>query len=259
MNMQNVQPLVFCNWYNSKSCCLPAHDADINGKFLALIEAGPACAKFQNAAKRFLSFVFCYACDPEEPLHFSTPLDTRFFDAGTKTVKICASVAANMAPKLFSDCGLSLPDDRETICSPNSPVVPHKVWPGCQDRQHVCQDSTTSTWYCSDSECGDAHTPTGFNDAPCNASRHTCDGVLMFLNDNRAAKPPNFEDYPVEVVDEVLCRQELGEQEAAARCKCLRDPSSASQPHVSLILVLLAICTMLVLHGSTTGSARQCA
>ncbi|KAI9997546.1 hypothetical protein PInf_001461 [Phytophthora infestans] len=118
---KNIQPLVFCNWYNTKSCCLPVHDADINGKFLALIEAGPACEKFQNAAKRFLSFAFCYACDPEEPTHFTTPLDTHFFDANTKTVKICASVALNMAPTLFSDCGLLLPDSRETICSPILP------------------------------------------------------------------------------------------------------------------------------------------
>ncbi|KAG2529401.1 hypothetical protein BBO99_00001560 [Phytophthora kernoviae] len=214
---KNVQPLVFCNWHNSKSCCLPAHDADINGKFLALIEAGPACAKYQNAAKRFLSIAFCYACDPEEPMHFSTPLDTRFFNASTKSVKICSSVAANMAPKLFADCGLTLPDDRETMCSPNSAVVPHKVWPDCQDQQHVCLDATTTTWYCSDTKCGADNTPAGFNDAPCNASRHTCDGVLMFLNDNRAAKPPNYEDYPVEIVDELLCKKEYGKEEAATR------------------------------------------
>ncbi|KAF4130233.1 hypothetical protein GN958_ATG20648 [Phytophthora infestans] len=243
---KNIQPLVFCNWYNTKSCCLPVHDADINGKFLALIEAGPACEKFQNAAKRFLSFAFCYACDPEEPTHFTTPLDTHFFDANTKTVKICASVALNMAPTLFSDCGLLLPDSRETICSPNSPVVPHKVWTGCNDQQHICQDNATFDWYCSDSNCGDAHTPVGFNDVPCNASRYTCDGVLMFLNDNRAAKPPNYEDYPVEIVDEQLCRKEYSEEEAAIKCRCLHDPSTATRPQ-SMFIAVLAINMLLAL------------
>lgn len=250
---QNAQPLVFCNWYNPTSCCLPVHDADINGKFLALIEAGPACEKFQNAAKRYLSFAFCYACDPEEPTHFTTPLDTQFFDASTKTVKICASVAMNMEPQLFSDCRLLLPDNRETICSPNSPVVPHKVWTGCQDRQHVCQDNSTAAWYCSDSACGEADTPPGFNDVPCNASRHTCDGVLMFLNDNRAAKPPNYEDYPVEIVDEQLCREEYGEEEAASRCKCLHNPSASTRPTPPLVIVLaLSILLALANVANTT-------
>ncbi|CEG38528.1 RxLR-like protein [Plasmopara halstedii] len=217
---KNIQPLVFCNWYNAKSCCLSAHDADINGKFLGLIEAGPACKKYQNKAKRFLSFVFCYACDPEEPTHFTTPLDTQFFTSSMKTVKICASVALKIKPKFFSDCGLLLPENRESICSSNSPIVPHKVWTGCEDQQHICQDHTTSTWYCSNSVCGAAHTPIGFNDVPCNTSRHTCDGVLMFLNDNRAAKPPNYEEYAVEIVDEQLCKKELGEEEGSMRCKC---------------------------------------
>ncbi|KUF78460.1 hypothetical protein AM587_10007006 [Phytophthora nicotianae] len=157
-----------------------------------------------------------------------------------------------MAPKLFSDCGLLLPDNRETICSPNSPVVPHKVWTGCNDQQYICQDNTTSDWYCSDSECGAAHTPPGFNDVPCNASQYTCDGVLMFLNDNRAAKPPNYEDYPVEIVDEQRCKKEYGEDEAAVRCRCLRDPSVAAGPQSTLVITL-ALSILLVLH--TTADA----
>ncbi|RLN80509.1 hypothetical protein BBJ28_00010100 [Nothophytophthora sp. Chile5] len=220
----------------------------MNGKFLALIEAGPACAKYQNAAKRFLSFAFCYGCDPTEPTHFSTPLDTQFFNASTKSAKICASVATKMAPRLFADCGLLLPDNRETICSPNSPVVPHKVWPDCQDHQYVCLDATTTTWYCSNTECGAANTPSGFNDAPCNASRHTCDGVLMFLNDNRAAKPPNYEDYPVEIVDPQLCREEYGEAEAANKCSCMQDPSAAVRSKATLLSSTVVLGITLTIH-----------
>lgn len=227
---------------------MSAHDADISNKFLALIEAGPACEKFQNLAKRYLSFVFCYACDPDEPTHFTTPVDTHFFNTSFKTVKICTSVARHMAPELFADCGLLLPDSRESICSPNSPVVPHKVWTGCKDQQHICQDQTTSTWYCSNSKCGVAQTPIGFNDVPCNASRHTCDGVFMFLNDNRAAKPPNYEQYPVEIIDKQLCEKERGKVEGSFECNCMHNPSVARRPPPTLGLVL-AISILAVLHA----------
>lgn len=220
--LQNAQPLIFCNWYRRKSCCLPVHDYEISGLFQALIDAGESCAKFQNRAKYYLSLASCYGCDPDEPLHFTAPVDTAFFNA-TKSVKICASVAREMAPRLFSDCGLLLADDRNTICSPSSAIVPEYVWPDCADQQYVCQSNATNEWSCSDSPCSDEDTPLGFVNAPCNASELTCDGVLKFLNDNRAAKPVNYEAYPVEIIDEALCLHKHGD---ATKCRCLRAPSS---------------------------------
>ncbi|KAJ0404603.1 hypothetical protein P43SY_005561 [Pythium insidiosum] len=161
---KNVQPLRFCNWYRTTSCCLPAHDFDMNNKFLALVEAGPTCEKYNNRAKLFLAMVFCYGCDPAEPLHFTPPLNTAFFNA-SKTVKICRSVADEIEPSFFSDCGFTLPDNRETICSPNSAVVPDVVWPDCADGKYVCFSSDNG-WTCSSEPCGEA-TPNGFLDVPC--------------------------------------------------------------------------------------------
>jgi hypothetical protein len=116
-----VQPLKFCNWYYQSSCCLPSHDADIQQKFLTLIEAGETCAKYNNEAKMFLSAAFCYGCDPKEPLHFTPPLNKEFFQA-EKSVKICSELAEKIHPDFFMDCGMTLPDDRESVCSPNSAV-----------------------------------------------------------------------------------------------------------------------------------------
>lgn len=226
--MQSVQPLVFCNWYKSRSCCLPAHDADIQGKFQALIDAGDACAKFRNPAKRFLAFAFCFVCDPREPEYVSAPVNAHFFNASQKTAKICASVASRMTPALFGDCGLTVPDDRESVCSPNSPVVPEVAWSDCVDGQHVCQDADSKTWFCSSDPCGAASTPSDFLDASCNKSEHTCGGALMFLNDNRAAKPPGMEDYAVEIVDEQACMEKNTATNTTDRCKCLGNPTSAA-------------------------------
>ncbi|TYZ60964.1 hypothetical protein PybrP1_005319 [[Pythium] brassicae (nom. inval.)] len=227
LQKSNTQPLVFCNWYQHESCCLPAHDAEISGYFHALVDAGDSCAKFQNRAKYFLSVAACFGCDPDEPRHVSAPLDPAFFIAAGQTLKVCASVASRMAPALFADCGLTLPDDRSTACSPNSAIVPAFVWPDCADAQFVCQDQTSLEWACSDAPCADGHTPPGFANAPCNASEHTCTGALKFLNDNRAAKPVNYEALPVEIVDEARCLRTF--EGDAARCKCLRAPSSGAR------------------------------
>jgi hypothetical protein len=238
---------VFCNWYREQSCCLPAHDADIQGKFQALIDAGDACAKFQNPAKRFLAVAFCLACDPRQPSFVSAPANSHFFNASQETVKICASVARRVTPALFGDCGLTVPDDRESVCSPNSPVVPDVEWPDCVDGQHVCQDASSKSWLCSADPCGAANTPPGFLDTPCNTNEHTCGGVLMFLNDNRAAKPPGMEDYAVEIIDEQACIAENAATNTTDRCNCLSNPTSAASSAVRriwqwpLLLLLLAV------------------
>uniref|UniRef100_K3WEC2 Uncharacterized protein n=1 Tax=Globisporangium ultimum (strain ATCC 200006 / CBS 805.95 / DAOM BR144) TaxID=431595 RepID=K3WEC2_GLOUD len=235
---KNVQPLRFCNWYRHKSCCLPAHDAEIKGYFLALIEAGETCAKYQNRAKYFLSLVFCYGCDPDEPNHFNEPINTEFYNASSKTLKLCASVTSEMTPAAFSDCGLLLADDRDTICSPNSAVAPEYVWPGCDDQQYICQNQATSEWYCSDTNCGDGQTPVGFMDAPCNATEQTCTGVHMFVNDQRAAKPVQYEAYAVEIVDETQCMVQYNN---ATKCNCLRAPASGCTRGQHLDFVLLVM------------------
>lgn len=216
---------MFCNWYRHESCCLPAHDAEIAGLFQALVDAGDSCAKFQNRAKHFLAVAACFGCDPDEPRLVAAPLDAAFFSAA-RTLKVCASVATRMAPALFADCGLTLADDRNSVCSPNSAVVPEVVWPDCAHAQFVCQHQQTLEWSCADAPCGAELTPPGFADAPCNASAHTCAGALKMLNDNRAAKPVNYEALPVEIVDEQLCL--LQHDHDADKCRCLRAPSSSS-------------------------------
>ncbi|KAF1332457.1 hypothetical protein FI667_g3426, partial [Globisporangium splendens] len=177
---KNVQPLKFCNWYRHKSCYLPAHDAEIKGYFLALIEAGETCAKYQN---------------------------------------------------------------HDTICSPNSAIAPECIWPGCDDQQYICQNQTTSEWYCSETKCGDGQTPVGFMDAPCNATEQTCTGVHMFVNDQRAAKPVQYETCAVEIVDETLCMTQYNN---ATKCNCLRAPVSGCTRNQHLDIVLLVMVLVLI-------------
>nr|CCA16218.1 conserved hypothetical protein [Albugo laibachii Nc14] len=218
---KNRIPLLFCNWYRQKSCCLPAFDDDFQGKFSSLISAGAACSKYSNKAKHYLAILFCVGCHPEQPRFLGPPVDTHFYNA-TSTLKICASIADRMAPFQFDDCGLVLSTDRDNICASNSPIVANITFPDCEDSEYVCQD-TAKNWYCSTTHCL-RDTPMGFADRPCDRKQKTCDGVLKMMNDNRAAKPPNFEEYPVEIIDKEACMQQYHD---IAKCSCLLDASNA--------------------------------
>jgi hypothetical protein len=217
-------------------------------KFQALIEAGPTCEKYDNKAKLFLAMTFCYACDPNQPATFSPPLNGAFFNA-SKTAKICRTVTDGMAPRLFSDCGLLLPDDRERSCSPNSAVVPEIVWADCESGEYVCQDKDQN-WFCSGDPCTPENTPAGFANEPCDTEARTCDGALKFLNDNRAAKPPYFESYVIEIVDEARC---MAQHDNATRCQCMRSPlrsngaqNEGAHRHLRLLLLLLVVGRIII-------------
>ncbi len=121
------------------------------------------------------------------------------------------------------------------------------MWPDCNDKQYVCFDN--KAWYCSDTQCPNDHIPNGFSNVPCNKTEMSCDGSLMMLNDNRAAKPPNYEEFPVEIVNQTLCLEQNGNNLSA--CHCLQAPiSSASrlvsfsldkrQPFLLVLLVILS-------------------
>ncbi|CCI45434.1 unnamed protein product [Albugo candida] len=219
---KNRIPLLFCNWYRQKTCCLPAFDDDIQSKFSSFINAGATCSKYSNKAKHYLAIVFCMGCNPDQATFLGPAVNTDFYNA-TSTLKVCASIADRVAPSQFDDCGLVLSTDRDNICAPNSPIIASYTFPDCKDSEYICQD-TMKNWYCSPTNCLQ-DTPMGFADRPCNRKQKTCDGVVKMMNDNRAAKPPNFEEYPVEIIDKEACMQQHRD---ISRCNCLWDVSKAS-------------------------------
>jgi hypothetical protein len=75
------------------------------------------------------------------------------------------------------------------------------------------------------------------------------------LNDNRAAKPPNYEESPVEIIDRQACLESEGSANTsdASRCNCLEIPaymrsdsfsttsSSSSSPLIFIVPLFVSI------------------
>ncbi|KDO23537.1 hypothetical protein SPRG_10730 [Saprolegnia parasitica CBS 223.65] len=206
----------FCTAFTNGRCCIPIHDEYIKDTFYSILSAGSICAAAPNAALVTLKAIQCTACNPAVSLYLSTPRNVSFFSA-PQTLKVCAAAAAAVSPHRFNDCGLVYIGSRNSICLPNIPIAPSIVFPGCDDGDHVCYSTTkgdySPIWYCSKTPCG-VDTPLGFRDVACHGP--SCTASFQFLNDNRGAKPPFFEMFPVEIIDETSC-------DDAAIC-CVTDP-----------------------------------
>ncbi|OQR82049.1 hypothetical protein THRCLA_11181 [Thraustotheca clavata] len=195
----------FCTAFPQERCCLPVHDEYVKSTFYALLDSGYICASATNTAIAHLQTMFCLACDPSMSLYLTPPRNTTFFSA-PQTLKVCRALADAVSPYYFSDCGLTYAGDRNNLCIPKTAISPNMVFPGCSEGQNICYSTTqgyySPIWYCSSSPCG-PDTPFGLNDIPC--SGPTCTPAFQFLNDNRAAKPPFFEPFAVEIIDESTC------------------------------------------------------
>ncbi|KAF0691440.1 Aste57867_17332 [Aphanomyces stellatus] len=192
---------LFCIEYQTPRCCLPVQDSQVQAFHVALISTSEACLTEINPAQTALKQVFCSPCDPFSPLYFSNAFNTTFFSA--QTFKICRSLVSLVSPNLFMHCGLRYVD-RVDFCTPKQAISPAAFFMPCDDGEHVCYDKAATQWYCQDSPCGTNDTSAGFADVPC--AGDTCSGAFKFLNDNRGAKPPFFEDSAVEVIDEATAR-----------------------------------------------------
>ncbi|OQR97800.1 hypothetical protein ACHHYP_10048 [Achlya hypogyna] len=205
-------PLVFCQTTGDR-CCLPAHDQAILTDFLLLLNtgtfamrcvaiaslgSGASCAETLNPAKTSLARVMCAACNPSSPQYLSVPTSATFFSA-PQTFKVCARLAAAVAPVNFDECGISQPAYRGSICSPNN-AVSSTTWAACSDGAYVCQNASSQAFYCNTTPCTSNDVPAGFANVPCATAEGTCGSAFLFLNDNGGAKPVLFEKFPVEIV-----------------------------------------------------------
>eukprot|EP00756_Hemistasia_phaeocysticola_P045409 Hpha_TRINITY_DN19165_c0_g1::TRINITY_DN19165_c0_g1_i1::g.94754::m.94754 len=62
--------LVWCHWYSSNTCCLPAADQEAFDQFFAMMDLGLQCSHSRHSIRnkyRKLREWFCLACDPREP------------------------------------------------------------------------------------------------------------------------------------------------------------------------------------------------
>lgn len=134
---------------------------------------------------------------------------------------------------------MTLVAERGNVCAGDDTIVPKFFWPECKEEQYLCRSASSKDWSCSDTECAEEDVGTGLANVKCSSVSNTCSSQYSFLNDERAAKPPYFEDYAVEIVDEEACRKELGQDDV--RCDCYRVSSAAASTKALLLLPLLSL------------------
>ena len=114
-------------------------------------------------------------------------------------------------------------------------------WPDCSDGQYSCQSSDNETWSCQDTPCGNSKAA-GLSDIPCTINTSmACSGIFSFLNDNRGAKPPFFEAYPVEIVDADQCMTILGENDERCKCYTFRSNVSTISPNCLVFIIAMLV------------------
>ncbi|KAF0683303.1 Aste57867_24643 [Aphanomyces stellatus] len=123
VNMSTKYALSFCTHFQTTRCCLPVHDNTIQIEYTNLIASNMGCAEMLNGHISSLSHVLCAACNPLSPPYLTPPVDSTFF-SGPLTLKVCASLATQVAPVNFDQCGLSQQAYRASPCAASNPVGP---------------------------------------------------------------------------------------------------------------------------------------
>jgi hypothetical protein len=108
-----------CHMYNSRSCCIPVFDAEIQEHFEILLDAGDRCALELREQKNRLRELFCLACSPKQPLYLVNG-----------TLQICKSFAESVNPTLFDACGMVKVAERGTPSLGDDSVLPSLEWDG---------------------------------------------------------------------------------------------------------------------------------
>lgn len=216
--------------------------------YLNLIEAGPTCAKIVTlGSRKSLKLVFCLGCSPLQPQYVGLPAMMKnepqsLFRENENVLRICDTLAQDIHPSSFSQCGMTLVAERGNPCAGDDTIVPHLFWPDCQEGEYTCRDQVSNDWYCSPKVCESENTPTGLNPAfPCHDM--TCSGTFKFLNDNRGAKPPYFEDYTVQIVNQEKC---------VKNCDCFSGSilgSSSSPRQIPSNVSIWSWVTILMVYG----------
>ncbi|OQR97733.1 hypothetical protein ACHHYP_10060 [Achlya hypogyna] len=206
--------LSFCTAFSSSRCCLPVHDEYVKSTFYAIFNAGQICGSAMNSAVAILHSLHCAACNPAVSLYLSPPKDNVLFTTA-QSLKVCSSLALLSDVQYTDSTQQSAPSSFPEVLIVIAPAV---VFPGCEEGKYVCYSSSkgaySPVWYCSDSPCG-VDTPVGLKDVKCRG--HSCSAAFQFLNDNSSGKPPFFEGYPVEIIDDSTC--------AGIDYCCITDPT----------------------------------
>jgi len=131
---KNSRALKFCHIFPDTSCCLPAHDAEIEEYYYTLLDAGDLCAKEPSQAKDALRSIFCLGCDPNSGRSFSKSDPDNDYDM----ITVCSGLAEQVAPYHFDDCGMVLVEERGCAGGPecgDDTIIPSRQWFSCETGQ----------------------------------------------------------------------------------------------------------------------------
>eukprot|EP00666_Eupelagonemidae_sp_cell4sb_P006938 gene6938-1854_t len=126
--------LVFCHWYNERTCCVPAGDQESWDQFFNLMDLGRECSYARHSIRdkyRRIREWYCLACDPSEP-------DYGWRVAPLHTPRAKKPSAASKAPPRRFDAAAG---------SPLNNVLPQSVPAGTLKwRWRVCKSFVTALW-----------------------------------------------------------------------------------------------------------------
>mmetsp|Transcript_21103 Transcript_21103/g.27373 ORF Transcript_21103/g.27373 Transcript_21103/m.27373 type:complete len:224 (+) Transcript_21103:77-748(+) len=108
-------PLQFCHMYPDTTCCLLAHDGEIEGYYLDMLDIGGDCSREITDAKDAIRTLFCLACSPLQP---------KYTNSSNEEIFICKSLAEKIFPTYFDDCGIVVPAARGDDCAGDDTIVP---------------------------------------------------------------------------------------------------------------------------------------
>lgn len=109
--------LNLCYQHTKNSCCLPVFDWEIDEHYSLLVTAGDRCVQELVKPKLHLRDLFCMVCDPQSPKYIKNGV-----------VRICRSLADEIAPSKFDQCGMLKVEERGMEAKGDDVVVPSLEW-----------------------------------------------------------------------------------------------------------------------------------
>eukprot|EP00638_Chattonella_subsalsa_P008482 CAMPEP_0117754990 /NCGR_PEP_ID=MMETSP0947-20121206/13178_1 /TAXON_ID=44440 /ORGANISM="Chattonella subsalsa, Strain CCMP2191" /LENGTH=175 /DNA_ID=CAMNT_0005574225 /DNA_START=166 /DNA_END=693 /DNA_ORIENTATION=- len=110
-----------------ETCCLPAHDAEIEGYYLDLLEAGSDCDKEVTESKNTIRQIYCFGCAPNQYEYID------YVDGGNSTIRICKELADKIDLTSFDNCGMVVVEERGADCLGDDTVIPSLYWSSVSD------------------------------------------------------------------------------------------------------------------------------
>lgn len=129
----HVLALGFCRQaFRHDNCCLPGFDEEIKETYDELLGTSELCASSVTQSKLSLLYIFCFGCSSNQPKYLKEVGTFHDAELGSDytlyNISICRSIAKDVYPEAFDDCGMIIPGERGNVCEGDDTVIPSEQW-----------------------------------------------------------------------------------------------------------------------------------